>query len=514
MFLKEKFDAEGKLVKHKARLVAGGNYVDQTGIGDTKAPTARSISVMTAINRAAILGHEIGTGDIATAFLIPEVDQNREVDVQYVYIPPMVAKILADRDPIAKPFIDKNGRLLGRLLRWLYGLPQSAERFATHLTGTLSDLGFTAFSGDKCMYIRDGMLLVAHVDDLLFTGPTDQMKRFQLQIKGKYKINFQEGDRHSYLGLDIQRAIRQGDTSFSIRVTQNGYKTDVVNRFKEAVQQYLPGNKWPTTPCTGNFCDKSAEDSPPVDTHLYVSLVMSMMYLARFTRPDILFACTILSTWSTKPDETHMKRACRVLKYIAVSGNKGLLFKKRPAKCIMGADAGHAIHTDGRGHGGHTCNLGSAVIWVRSYKVKMITLSSTETEFCVVSDLTKIAKYVNEMCDFIGIPVRPCEVLQDNTSAIWLSSNEGSFTRTAHLLIRRNYVKEAILEGEITIVHLPTASMYPDILTKPNHTEEEIARHLSAMGMSTASAGKIVDQPGGVAAPNSRSIHHAPASKR
>lgn len=498
MFMKEKYNADGSYQKMKARLVAGGNYVDTTLIGDTKAPTARSISVMIALNRAVILSHEINTGDISTAFLIPDVPQDREVDVQYVYIPASVAAVLVRLYPEVKRFLDSKGRLLGRLQKWLYGLPQSAERFATHLTGTMSELGFTRFIGDKCLFIRDKLMVVAHVDDLLFTGPKDQMKNFRYEIGHKYQINFQDGDRHSYLGLDIRRApAKEGEQAYAIRVTQNGYRADVVSRFKELCDEYIPADRIPLTPTGPDFCDESKENTPSVSVNKYASLVMSMMYLARFTRPDILFACTVLSTWASKPDKTHMKKACRVLKYLAGSGNKGLTFRKAPLKCTMGADAGHAIHSDGRGHGGHTCSLGSAVIWVRSYKVKMITLSSTETEFCVLSDLSKIAIYVNAMCDFIGIPVRPTEVLQDNTSAIWLSANEGSFTRTAHLLIRRNFVKEAILEGEIKVMHLPTASMYPDLLTKPNHSEDEIRRHMLAMGMTTLK--DDVNPNGGVA---------------
>lgn len=484
MFLKEKYNADGSYQKMKARLVAGGNWVDPSLVGDTKAPTAKSISVMTALNRAAIFNHEINTGDIQTAFLIPVVDQSDDKDKQYIRIPANVAKHFVRLFPDLRQYLNQKGELLTRLLKWLYGLPQSAERFATHLYNTMTKLHFRTFIGDKCTFMREELMVVAHVDDLLFTGPKRQMDAFIHDITNEYQMNIQVGNSHSYLGLDIRRGMLRDSSDYAIRVTQNGYRNDVVNRFTSLTDQYISAGRTPLTPCGPDFCDKSAEDAEKVDAKLYASLVMSLMYLARYTRPDILFACSVLSTWCSDPDETHMKRACRVLKYVGTSGDVGITYKKCTVVCTIGADAGHAIHDDGKGHGGHTCSLGSGIIWSRSYKVKMITLSSTETEFCVASDAVKIAKYLNELCTFIGLSVRPAELMQDNTSTIWLSANEGSLTRTAHMMIRRNYVKEAVTEGEVKIIHVPTESMYPDLLTKPNHSPEEVRRHRLAMGVT------------------------------
>jgi len=484
MFMKEKLNADGSYQKMKARYVAGGNHVDQSLIGDTKAPTARSISVMALLCRAAIKGHPIGSGDITSAFLVPDIDQNVEEDIQYVRISKAMATEFVRLHPELKEYLNSKGELLARLLKWLYGLPQSAERFATHLSATMTRLGFVPFTGDKCMYSKGTMLVVAHVDDLLFTGSPNEMNEFKRQISRQYSINMQEGDRHSYLGLNIQRGKLRNEADYVIRVTQNGYIRELVNKFAVIVNKYYPPGRMPETPTNNKFCEASPADTPKANSKTYASLVMSLMFLARYTRPDLLFPCSVLSTWCSDPDIIHMKKACRVFKYAAISGDIGITFKKKPIKSTIGADAGHHIHADGRGHGGHTSSLGSGVIFTRSYKVKMTTLSSTETEFCVASDATKIARYVNDLCDFMGTPVRPSELIQDNTSAIWLSKNDGSFARNAHLISRFNFVKEAERDGEIVIKYVNTSNMYPDLLTKPGHSIEEIHRHLQAMGMT------------------------------
>ena len=85
MFFKEKFDALGNFIKMKARLVAGGNFVDTSLIGETRAPTINAISVMLMLNIASIRCLNISTADVSGAFLIPDVG-GKEEDVQYVYL--------------------------------------------------------------------------------------------------------------------------------------------------------------------------------------------------------------------------------------------------------------------------------------------------------------------------------------------------------------------------------------------------------------------------------------------
>ncbi len=45
MFLKEKLLANGEFDRMKARLVAGGNFVDARSVGETNAPTVNPFTV-------------------------------------------------------------------------------------------------------------------------------------------------------------------------------------------------------------------------------------------------------------------------------------------------------------------------------------------------------------------------------------------------------------------------------------------------------------------------------------
>ena len=73
MFLKEKLLANGDFDRMKARLVAGGNFVDARSVGETNAPTVNPFTVFFMLNVAAQLSLELLTADIKGAYLIPDI---------------------------------------------------------------------------------------------------------------------------------------------------------------------------------------------------------------------------------------------------------------------------------------------------------------------------------------------------------------------------------------------------------------------------------------------------------
>ena len=54
---------------------------------------------------------------------------------------------------------------------------------------------------------------------------------------------------------------------------------------------------------------------------LYVSAVMSLMYLARYTRVDILFATTVHATRCANPTHYDWMRVVRTLRYLRNSSD-------------------------------------------------------------------------------------------------------------------------------------------------------------------------------------------------
>jgi len=126
------------------------------------------------------------------------------------------------------------------------------------------------------------------------------------------------------------------------------------------------------------------------------------------------------------------------------------------------------VHADGRGHGGIVITLGSGSIHVRSYKLKSTTRSSSESELSVLEEASTYVQWYIALLQSFGITnVKPLTIYQDNKSMIIMAVQGGSFKRTKHLICKESYVKERLLNGDITVKYLPTKSMPADMLTKP-----------------------------------------------
>ena len=216
-----------------------------------------------------------------------------------------------------------------------------------------------------------------------------------------------------------------------------------------------------------------------------MSIVMSIMYLARFTRPDLSFACGMLSTHCSNPKWTHMRQAIKLLKYIATSDEYVIMYKPGPIAPEIYADASHAVHYDGKGHGCIIVKVGTGMVYIRSFKLKMITLSSTESEWIVLCEATTLAEWIKSLLLSFDIIIRPIIVRQDNTSAIWLAEHGANFARTKHLLIKKNKAKEGILNGIIHVRFTPTEFMVADLGTKPL-SHRLLLLHLKNAGLVVA----------------------------
>ena len=268
------------------------------------------------------------------------------------------------------------------------------------------------------------------------------------------------GYKHSYIGLDIKKNPGSG----VICVGQAGYKSQVIKRFEHLFSEVRYDGK---LPCSEDILREPDPNDDDVDRSDYLSIVMSIMYLARFTRPDLSFATSMLSTHCSNPKYTQYIQSVKLLIYISKSEDYVIVYKVEPPIPIILADASHITHYDGKGHGCIVIILGSGLIYVRSFKLKMITLSSTESEYIVLCEAATIAEWLKSLLLSFDIKLGPILVKQDNTSAIWLAEHGSNFARTKHLLVKKNKAKEAILDGIIKVRFTPTECMIADLGTKP-----------------------------------------------
>jgi hypothetical protein len=176
--------------------------------------------------------------------------------------------------------------------------------------------------------------------------------------------------------------------------------------------------------------------------------------------------------------------ACRLLTYIYSTPDYGILFTVAAGSLLrIYTDASHALHGDGKGHGGMIMTLGSGYIFAKSGKLKCVTLSSTESESVVMCEAATYVVWIRGMMDFFGCRFeQPTRMYQDNLSAIWLATNDGSFSKNKHTLVKRAYLMDKVKEQIIVPVHMDTERMPADMLTK-SMNRKLLTRHMERIGM-------------------------------
>eukprot|EP00253_Pinus_taeda_P035760 PITA_35760 len=397
---KTKCNAEGKIERHKARLVVKG-YKQQYGrdYEETFAPVARMETVRAVLSIAAQNKWEVYQMDVKLAFL-------NGVLMEEVYI----------EQPLG---YEKNGQKhkVCKLKKALYGLKQASRAWYNRIDSYLLENGFDKCEGGPTVYIKekDGKLLIVvlYVDDVIFTSNDDYLiENFKAVMKEEFEMT-DMGLLRYFLGIEVDQ------NKNGILISQVKYVNEVLDRFnmkecKEVITPTVMGLKLSK--------DNSSKD---FDSSLYKSIIGSLTYLTA-TRPDIMFAVSMISRFMERPKEAHWQAAKRILRYV-----KG------------------------------------AISWA-SKKQPIVALSTAEAEYVAATTAVCQAVWMRRMLKSLGQEQAKTTVFFcDDGSTIALSKNSVFHKRTKHIDTRFHFIKELVNNGEIVLEHCRTQEQVADILTKP-----------------------------------------------
>jgi hypothetical protein len=431
---------------------------DTSTIGETYSPTVNPISLFILLAKAATMPeYSISAYDVKGAFLNSPVPEDVHV---YVRVDPELSQLFIQRHPKLKSSANNNGTLTFRLRRYLYGLQESPLAWNQLLHSKLEHMGFKRSAADHCAYVKDhssGLIyLTVHVDDMLLFSPTRKIRElFESKLEEQFEITKQLNDL-SYLGMTIQKDVN------GIKVHQLGYVESMIAKFSGDTRSSV------TSPTGSDFLITDPEDDE-VNKSKYLGLIMSLMFLARFTRADILMPVTYLATKSADPKQKDYNKAMRILNYVSTTKNRYLWYDSRSIlELKVYTDASHMLHTNAKGHGGIVVTFGKSIVASKSFKMKLVTKSSTESELVAVEESVPYVLWILMLCENLKLDItKPVQVMQDNLSTIAIIDNGGSFNRSKHIIARYEFVKQHVDLGDITFRHCPGDIMPADMLTKP-----------------------------------------------
>ena len=190
----------------------------------------------------------------------------------------------------------------------------------------------------------------------------------------------------------------------------------------------------------------------------------------------------------SSPTIDHWQGIKRILRYLHGTTNLCLHIKPSTDLDIVGfSDADWATSIDDRkSMAGQCVFLGGTLISWASRKQRVVSRSSTESEYRALADLAAEVAWIRSLLDELKLPMPRKPVLWcDNLSAKALASNPVMHARSKHIEIDVHYIRDQVLQDQVTISYVPTTDQIVDCLTKPlTHTRFNMMRDKLGVTMS------------------------------
>ncbi|CAL8157396.1 unnamed protein product [Prunus armeniaca] len=258
---------------------------------------------------------------------------------------------------------------------------------------------------------NDIQIVSIYVDDIVYTGSNQGMlNEFKKDMKEKYEMT----DLvllHHFLRMGVIQ------TNSSIFIHQRKYASSLLNKFG------LTDCKPVSTPLVTTKNLIKDDGSGAADEENYRKLVGSLLYLTA-TRPDVMYAASLLARYMHGPSNKHYGTAKRVL-----SGVFSWASVKQSCVALSTAEAEYVSASEAI----------TQAIWLRF----------------VLEDFGELQTEATPMkCDntfAISITKNPMKC--DNTFAISITKNPVFHQRTKHIDRRYHFIKDALQHGIIDLIY-------------------------------------------------------------
>ncbi|KAM1496365.1 hypothetical protein ACFXTO_030979 [Malus domestica] len=441
---KTKLNLDGTVQKNKARLVAKG-YAQKPGIdfNETFAPVARLDTVRTLIALAAKNKWKLFQLDVKSAFLNGVLEEEVYVEQPDGFV------------------VQGEEEKVYRLHKALYGLKQAPRAWYGEIDSYLMLCGFKKSISEATLYTKykgDTELIIVsiYVDDIIYTGNCQElMDVFKAEMMSKYEMT-DLGLLHHFLGMGVIQ------TKECIFIHQRNYALSFLKKFG------LQNCKSVSTPLVPSDKLRREDGSGNADEAQYRQIVGSLLYLTA-TRPDIMYAACLLARFMHCPTNKHYGTAKRVLRYVQGTLDFGLEYKKGEGTLLMGyCDSDWSgSEDDMKSTSGYAFTFGNGIFSWSSVKQQCVALSTAEAEYISASEAIAQATWLRFVLeDFGEMQTVATPMNCDNTSAIAITKNPIFHQKTKHINRRYHFIKEALQQGVIDLIHCPTKEQLADIFTK------------------------------------------------
>ena len=167
-----------------------------------------------------------------------------------------------------------------KLRKYLYGLKQAPKQWCEKFDNTVVQNGFVVTTSDSCVYSKvigsDCVIICLYVDDMLIFGTNIHVVNETKKLLSSHFEIKDTGEVDAILGIKIRK------TNDNFSLCQSHYIEKVLKKFN--CFDVLPVR----TPYDPSIHFKKNKGLSVSQTE-YAKIIISMMFLMNYTRPDIAY---------------------------------------------------------------------------------------------------------------------------------------------------------------------------------------------------------------------------------
>ena len=263
----------------------------------------------------------------------------------------------------------------------------------------------------------------------------------------------------------------------TISMAQSAYIDTMLDRFRMTNANPL---SLPLNPNDNIFVSPlDTEERVLMQRKPYAKLIGSLLYAAIGTRPDIAYSVSLLARFMHDPAIIHFEAAKRVLRYLKGTRDSVLTFGSNSKGLMVYSDSDWASHPDRHSVEGVVVMYNGGAIYWRSSKQKLVSLSSTESEYIAASNASRELVSARQVySELMGTLSSRTPLFIDNKSTIKNILSNLINPRTKHIDICFHHIRETANLFAL-ILHCPTEDMAANILTKA--LSARVVKYLSSL---------------------------------
>jgi len=195
------------------------------------------------------------------------------------------------------------------------------------------------------------------------------------------------------------------------------------------------------------------------------------LYLAGATRPDISFAVSKLSRFTSNPGKDHWDALERVLRYLRGTIEYGIHYTGYPSVLEGYSDSNWISDADAiKATSGYVFTLAGAAVTWRSCKQTILTRSTMEAELVALDTATIEAEWLRALLMDLPLVEKPVPAIlmycDNQTVLIKVTSTKDNSKSSRHVKRRLKSVRKLKNSGVIAVNYIRSEKNLTDPFTK------------------------------------------------